>query len=44
MLIAAFLTANQTKTGLSPEIDTIEEIGEIDRFQDVPNSGPFCDL
>ena len=30
--------------GISPDINKIEEINEIDRFQEVPLSGVFCDL
>ena len=30
--------------GLSPEIKTIDQIRELDRKRDVPNSGPMCDL
>merc|ERR1712228_247127 len=30
--------------GLSPDISTLDDISEIDRFQEVPREGPFCDL
>ena len=30
--------------GISPEIQKLEEINRIDRFQEVPLSGSFCDL
>ncbi|XP_065185430.1 protein phosphatase 3 catalytic subunit alpha-like [Sycon ciliatum] len=30
--------------GLSPEILTLADIDEIDRFQEPPSSGPMCDL
>eukprot|EP01083_Nonionella_stella_P315597 1140437_1 len=30
--------------GLSPQIDTLEHIEELDRIQDVPHEGPICDL
>jgi len=30
--------------GLSPDISTLEDISELDRFQEVPREGPFCDL
>jgi len=30
--------------GLSPEINTIEDIQEIDRFRETPHDGPMCDL
>jgi serine/threonine-protein phosphatase 2A catalytic subunit len=30
--------------GLSPEIKTIDQIRELDRKKDVPNSGAMCDL
>merc|ERR1740123_1535210 len=30
--------------GLSPDISTLDDIQEIDRFQEVPREGPFCDL
>ena len=30
--------------GISPEITKIEEINKIDRFQEVPLDGAFCDL
>ena len=30
--------------GLSPEIKTIDQIRELDRKKDVPNTGPMCDL
>merc|ERR1740123_2193276 len=30
--------------GLSPDISTLADIEEIDRFQEVPREGPFCDL
>ena len=30
--------------GLSPEARTIDQIRLIDRFQDIPHEGAFCDL
>ena len=30
--------------GLSPKIKVLDDIRKIDRKQDVPNSGPMCDL
>jgi len=30
--------------GLSPDINTLEDISSIDRFRDIPREGPFCDL
>jgi len=30
--------------GLSPDISTLDDIKELDRFQEVPREGPFCDL
>ena len=30
--------------GLSPEIKNIDQIRELDRKKDVPNTGPMCDL
>lgn len=30
--------------GISPSIETLSDIQEIDRFQEVPSSGGFCDL
>ena len=30
--------------GISPEIQTLSDIDEIDRFQEPPSSGPMCDL
>eukprot|EP01084_Bolivina_argentea_P008602 16098_1 len=30
--------------GLSPDISTLNDIKEIDRFREVPREGPFCDL
>jgi serine/threonine-protein phosphatase 2B catalytic subunit len=30
--------------GLSPDISTLGEIEELDRFMEVPREGPFCDL
>jgi len=30
--------------GLSPDISTLDDIEELDRFQEVPREGPFCDL
>merc|ERR1712228_1055615 len=30
--------------GLSPDISTLADIEDIDRFQEVPREGPFCDL
>jgi len=30
--------------GLSPDVNTIDQIRLIERNQEVPNKGPFCDL
>jgi serine/threonine-protein phosphatase 2A catalytic subunit len=30
--------------GLSPSIDSLEDVAKIDRFQEVPHEGPVCDL
>ena len=30
--------------GLSPSIDTLDHIRNIDRFQEIPSEGPMCDL
>jgi len=30
--------------GLSPSIDTLEQIRQLDRLQEVPHEGPMCDL
>ena len=30
--------------GLSPSIDTLEQIKQLDRFMEVPHEGPICDL
>jgi len=30
--------------GLSPSIETIEEIANFNRIQEIPNEGPFTDL
>eukprot|EP00484_Ammonia_sp_Unknown_P027482 CAMPEP_0197031932 /NCGR_PEP_ID=MMETSP1384-20130603/10749_1 /TAXON_ID=29189 /ORGANISM="Ammonia sp." /LENGTH=544 /DNA_ID=CAMNT_0042461517 /DNA_START=121 /DNA_END=1755 /DNA_ORIENTATION=- len=30
--------------GLSPDISTVRDIEELDRHQEVPREGPFCDL
>lgn len=30
--------------GLSPDIGCLEDISSIDRFQEIPREGPFCDL
>ncbi|KAM9934252.1 hypothetical protein OXX80_006153 [Metschnikowia pulcherrima] len=30
--------------GLSPDIDTVDEIRKLDRKQEVPHEGPMCDL
>ncbi len=30
--------------GLSPEIDSIDEINKIDRKQEIPHLGPVCDM
>ena len=30
--------------GLSPSIDTLDDVRKIDRFAEVPHEGPVCDL
>jgi len=30
--------------GLSPEIRTVDQIRTIDRVQEIPHDGPFCDM
>jgi len=30
--------------GLSPHIETLDQIRDLDRFQEVPHDGPMCDL
>merc|ERR1712224_1046441 len=30
--------------GLSPELNSLDDIRQLDRFQEVPHSGPMCDL
>lgn len=30
--------------GLSPDISDLDDISTIDRFQEIPKEGPFCDL
>ena len=30
--------------GLSPEVRTFDQIRDIDRFREIPSSGPFADL
>jgi len=30
--------------GLSPDISTLDDILQLDRFKEVPREGPFCDL
>jgi len=30
--------------GLSPSIDTLDQIKQLDRFMEVPHEGPICDL
>jgi len=30
--------------GLSPKLETIEHISQLDRKQEVPHEGPICDL
>ena len=30
--------------GLSPAIDTLDNIRELDRVQEVPHEGPMCDV
>ena len=30
--------------GLSPSIDTLDHIRQLDRIQEVPHEGPMCDL
>lgn len=35
---------NIDRTGLSPEIHTLEDIKKLDRFKEPPAFGPMCDL
>lgn len=30
--------------GLSPSLDTLEQVRQLDRVQEVPHEGPMCDL
>ena len=30
--------------GLSPSVDSLDDVRKIDRFQEVPHEGPVCDL
>lgn len=30
--------------GLSPSIDTLDQIRSLDRIQEIPHEGPMCDL
>lgn len=30
--------------GLSPQLETLQDISELDRVIEVPDSGPICDL
>ena len=30
--------------GLSPDVSTLEEVRQMDRFQEIPREGPMCDL
>lgn len=30
--------------GLSPDIETLDQINELDRRKELPQSGPICDL
>jgi len=33
-----------THAGLSPSLSTLDDIGHLDRIQEVPHNGPICDL
>jgi serine/threonine-protein phosphatase 2A catalytic subunit len=33
-----------THAGLSPNLNTIDDINELDRFREIPHDGPMCDL
>jgi serine/threonine-protein phosphatase 2A catalytic subunit len=47
MLPLAALVENQLfcpHGGLSPSLDTIDQIQSLDRFTEVPHEGPMCDL
>uniref|UniRef100_A0A7S0AJV3 Serine/threonine-protein phosphatase n=1 Tax=Pyrodinium bahamense TaxID=73915 RepID=A0A7S0AJV3_9DINO len=33
-----------THAGLSPSLPSLDDIGQLDRVQEVPHSGPICDL
>jgi serine/threonine-protein phosphatase 2A catalytic subunit len=33
-----------THGGLSPQLDTLDDIRALDRVQEIPHSGPMCDL
>ena len=47
MLILAAVIDNKifcVHGGLTPTINTIEEVKKINRFQEIPHEGPMCDL
>jgi serine/threonine-protein phosphatase 2A catalytic subunit len=33
-----------THAGLSPNLSTLDDIRQLDRFQEIPHDGPMCDL
>ena len=44
MIIAFLLQIFCVHGGLSPSIQTLDQIRSIDRKQEVPHDGPMCDL
>ncbi|KAI9795660.1 MAG: putative serine/threonine protein phosphatase [Piccolia ochrophora] len=44
LLFALAYEAEQTPTGLSPSIHSIDQIKIIDRFREIPHEGPMADL
>jgi serine/threonine-protein phosphatase 6 catalytic subunit len=35
---------NKSKSGLSPDIKTINQMRTIERNVEIPHEGPFCDI
>lgn len=32
------------RLSLSPQLDTLDHVRQLDRFHEVPHEGPICDL